>query len=274
MKEKFNQIEMYLKSIIEDNSARFFSTPRGEYLLAERIVDLMRAKTQVLKDGTLLAPNTFSILVNPEHAQDIRTNHALIESLATALHKAGNQTGIKFADPPTISVIADNNVLKGEFHVNALEPTDNLPETKDMGTMISQDNENIPPRAFLIVGGAKVFSLKEPVVNIGRRLENQLVIDDPRISRTHAQLRAVKGHYVIFDLDSSGGTFVNGEKINRAVLQPGDVVSLAGVPLVFGQDAVKPTSNSQAYKPPSSVRGEHTTRNIPLDDLDLDTFQE
>ncbi len=53
---------------------------------------------------------------------------------------------------------------------------------------------------ILIIEGVKVHPLKETVVNIGRRLENHLVIDDPRISRNHAQLRAIKGRFVLFDL--------------------------------------------------------------------------
>jgi pSer/pThr/pTyr-binding forkhead associated (FHA) protein len=39
--------------------------------------------------------------------------------------------------------------------------------------------------------------INQSVVNIGRRLENDIVIEDPRISRDHAQIRAVKGQYVI-----------------------------------------------------------------------------
>lgn len=41
---------------------------------------------------------------------------------------------------------------------------------------------------------------------------------------------------MIFDLDSSGGTFVNEQRIQQCILYPGDVISLAGLPLVFGQD--------------------------------------
>ena len=52
----------------------------------------------------------------------------------------------------------------------------------------------------------------------------------------HAQLRAVRGRFVIFDLDSSGGTFVNGERVYQAKLAAGDVITLSGVPLVYGQD--------------------------------------
>ena len=99
-----------------------------------------------------------------------------------------------------------------------------------------ESNDAIPENAFLIIEGVKIHPLKESVINVGRKLENHVVIDDPRISRTHAQLRVIKGHFVLFDLNSTGGTFVNGQRTSRTVLYPGDVISLAGVTLVFGQD--------------------------------------
>jgi pSer/pThr/pTyr-binding forkhead associated (FHA) protein len=67
-------------------------------------------------------------------------------------------------------------------------------------------------------------------------LDNHIVLDDPRVSRNHAQLRIIKDQFTLFDLNSSGGTFVNGQRTNQSVLHPGDVISLAGVSLIFGQD--------------------------------------
>jgi pSer/pThr/pTyr-binding forkhead associated (FHA) protein len=86
------------------------------------------------------------------------------------------------------------------------------------------------------------------VINIGRRPDNQLVVDDPRVSRVHSQLRAIKGRFVIFDLDSTGGTYVNSQRINQYTLYPGDVISLAGYPLVYGQDSAGP-GQTQKYIP-------------------------
>ena len=67
-------------------------------------------------------------------------------------------------------------------------------------------------------------------------------------SRLHAQLRAIKGRFIIFDLDSTGGTFVNTQRINQCALYPGDVISLAGYPLVYGQDAPA-IGETQRYSP-------------------------
>jgi len=76
-----------------------------------------------------------------------------------------------------------------------------------------------------------------------------LIIDDPRISRSHAQLRTINGRYTVFDLNSTGGTFVNGQRTNQSVLYPGDVISLAGVALIFGQDGPPPRPDLKETAP-------------------------
>jgi len=103
-------------------------------------------------------------------------------------------------------------------------------------TNTPKTNDAIPQNAILIIEGVIVHSLKESIINIGRKLGNHITIDDPRISRQHAQLRAINGHFVLFDLDSMGGTFVNGQRTREIVLYPGDLISLAGVTLIYAQD--------------------------------------
>lgn len=111
------------------------------------------------------------------------------------------------------------------------------------------DPVRIPEDAFVIVDGVKVIPLSQPLIRIGRRLENNLVLDDPRVSRTHAELRAINGRYVLFDLNSTGGTFVNGLKITQSVVYPGDVISLAGVNLVYGQKNPPPRPDLKETSP-------------------------
>src|SRR5512141_522509 len=108
-------------------------------------------------------------------------------------------------------------------------------QTSDEEEADEQPASRIPEDAFIIVDGIKVIPLNQPLIRIGRRVENNLVLDDPRVSRSHAELRAINGRYVLFDLNSTGGTYVNGLKITQSVVYPGDVISLAGVNLVYGQ---------------------------------------
>ncbi|MEO6951438.1 MAG: FHA domain-containing protein [Polyangia bacterium] len=59
---------------------------------------------------------------------------------------------------------------------------------------------------------------------VGRATENQIVLDDPSLSRKHAQLRGQGRRLDVADLGSSNGTFVNGRKVGRATATPGDTV--------------------------------------------------
>ncbi len=136
-----------------------------------------------------------------------------------------------------------------------LPPQETLPEASSPDDVsetsslpVTPDGDSTTPNAFLIVSGDKVFPLDGAVVNIGRLPDNQLVLDDARVSRHHAQLRAVRGRYIVFDLDSTGGLFVNGQRVTQCPLHPGDVISLAGVSLIFGQETA-PIEGTQKLSP-------------------------
>jgi pSer/pThr/pTyr-binding forkhead associated (FHA) protein len=102
------------------------------------------------------------------------------------------------------------------------------------------DEVSIPEEAFLILEGRNLFPLKDSMITIGRRFENTLVLNDPRVSRVHAQLRVLNGRFVLFDLKSRGGTFVNGKRVEHSLIYDGDLISLAGVELVFRQNNPPP----------------------------------
>lgn len=105
---------------------------------------------------------------------------------------------------------------------------------------MDEEHDSLPANAFFLMEGGKVYPLDRAVTNIGRMLDNHLVIDDPRVSRHHAQVRAVQGHFVLADLESTGGIFVNGRRVTETIMYPNDIISLAGVILTFQQDEPHP----------------------------------
>ena len=146
----------------------------------------------------------------------------------------------------------------------------NAPQTNAPETNTPEPDDAIPQNAILIIEGVRVHPLQEAVVNIGRKFENHIIIDDPRISRTHAQLRAIRGHYVLFDLNSTGGTFVNGQRTKETVLYPGGVISLAGVTLVFGQDSPSPPADRVDTSPlGESGAGQRATPTMEKSTIDV-----
>lgn len=82
------------------------------------------------------------------------------------------------------------------------------------------------------------FALEGEQLTIGRDSSNAVAINDPEVSRKHARLSFQGGKYVLEDLGSTNGTFVNGQRLaGPIVLKPGDVVSL-GEQIVLMYDAI------------------------------------
>jgi ABC transport system ATP-binding/permease protein len=74
---------------------------------------------------------------------------------------------------------------------------------------------------------ATSFPLSTNVLRIGRDPESDVLVDDLLVSRRHAEIRSLgDGRHEVIDLQSHNGTFVNGRRIDRAVLEELDVVSI------------------------------------------------
>lgn len=69
---------------------------------------------------------------------------------------------------------------------------------------------------------------------LGRRSTSDLVLDDPHVSRAHATIRKTAGAVLVEDLNSTGGTFVNTEKVaGSAAVKHGDVVKFGNIETRF-----------------------------------------
>lgn len=64
-------------------------------------------------------------------------------------------------------------------------------------------------------------------ISIGRNMSNQLVLPSQSVSSYHAQIYFEDGRYMLEDLNSTNGTFINGIKISKKNLQPGDEIRIS-----------------------------------------------
>ncbi len=133
------------------------------------------------------------------------------------------------------------------------------------------------------------FPLEGDQLTIGRDSSNAVAITDPEVSRKHARLSFQGGKYVLEDLGSTNGTFVNGQRLTGPiVLKAGDVVSLgeqivlmyesiamdAGATVAVSRKAVPapPAMPAPAYSPPPRAAyapppapvGEKKTNVLPI----------
>lgn len=245
LSKRLRRLEIRLETLIEGSAARFFPTVQTQHDLAVHLVEAMRQGIQSGPNGELVGPNLFILHAHPLQAAGLAANQFLLDSLTQSLQEEGSQAGLIFTSPLVVRVSESPEAQPGEIIVQALHSQEGLTGTTALEAEQDNSPARLPANAYLIVDGMQIFPLHQAVINIGRRADNHLVIDDARISRVHAQLRLVRDQFVVFDLDSTGGTWVNGERIHQKPLQPGDVISLSGVPLVFGQEVAYPEDTQQ-----------------------------
>lgn len=120
----------------------------------------------------------------------------------------------------------------------------------------------------------KVFPLEETELSVGREGNNAIPINDAEVSRKHATLELRGSSYIIQDLGSTNGTFVNGARISSPqVLNPGDTVSFGeNITLMYESvvdpnatmlSSSKPPETAAALKKPTPVRPSVTPVSSP-----------
>lgn len=247
---RLSKLESHLQRLVESPLARLFASQRFSPELSSLLFAAMKSNIVVDAQGNFLAPHRFTLLVHPTEAQSLNDDLGMLEELAAEIRAAGTQAGFCFLEVPTIRVLAHPEIAPRQISILAEISPHAAGKTATMEVEAAPPTESIPPNAFLMVEGMRLVRLEQAVVNIGRRPDNHLVIQDGRVSRLHAQLRAIHGTYVIFDLESTGGTFVNGQRVKEHKLQAGDVISLAGVQIIYGQESLSSSDGDQGATRP------------------------
>ncbi len=103
---------------------------------------------------------------------------------------------------------------------------------------ISDDQLLTQQGVFLIVN-RQLIPLVKTRTSLGRQLENDIVFHEEFLSRYHAEVVYEDGKYVLYDKNSTSGTFVNGKKIEKCFLNSGDLISFANINIMFVNNNAK-----------------------------------
>ena len=225
--------------------------PKGKFPLDESASQWAReiaASAKSDASGRRFAPDQYTLSMHPKDFEALtEADHLSQTKLSQALRTALDHSRYLLSREPHITLATDPMLRRGQLRViawHSSDPTESPPVGEEPA------NEAPPKGAFFMVEGSRHFPLDRPLINIGRRLDNHLVLEDPHISRRHAQLRARGYRYVLYDLSSTAGTRVNGKQVQEWVLRPGDVVTLGTVQLIYGEDPKGPPDVTPPYSPP------------------------
>ncbi len=249
---QFSRVEQRIEQLLEGSFARLFAGRLHPREVATRLARAMEDNVQPGPEGSLVAPNSYTVHLNPDdHGALLGAHPDLPSLLAEAVVDLAHQSEIRLLALPTVEIEPDLSLTPRTVAVEAHHESQVRRATQLLRAVQAPQAAAHPRNPQLIVQGTRYVPLDRPVINIGRRRDNHIVIDDSRVSRTHAQLRLRFGRYVLYDLGSSSGTYVNDHLITEHILKPGDVISLAGVPLVYIEDE---TSTNLGKPPHSSTK--------------------
>jgi Protein of unknown function (DUF3662)/FHA domain len=221
----FARFEKKVEGAVSGAFARAFKGDVQPVEIAARLQRELDAEAKLLSRDKRLVPNEFKVGLS-QHDHDKLAPYAstLNAELATALRNHARETGYVFNGPVKVVFELDSSLPTGRFTVDSEAVAGITPRSG----RASETSINRAP-LVLEVNGTR-HPLQPPGLVIGRGTEADLRINDPGISRRHAQIRVnAAGPQVqidIVDLGSTNGIVVNGHRVQQAALQEGSRIEI------------------------------------------------
>ena len=247
---------MGILSRVESFLERFLEAPAGRLgasiqpvSLAKRIERAMDTN-KTYGDAGVIVPNQYDLHLNPaDYATFASYRTALEDDLGHGVLARARHERYSLVARPRVRILSDDGTRRGEIRVAAnvvdergsrVRDAEPMPSNSDTMVFRRPSSEAAPDsatRAYLLVStrGSRpvTFDLGGPLIGIGRASDNDVIVDDPMVSRHHCQLKLQHGAYSFTDLGSRNGSFVNGQAVNQVALGPGDIIQIGDTQIEF-----------------------------------------
>ena len=246
---KLAKFETLAEQLVEGTFGRLLGGYLQPMEVAGVLAHAMEDEQFTAETGEQFAPNVYWVYLNPVDYEALRQSQpSLPDDLARSMIELAERANLRMPDRPVVEIRSADSIPRKQVSVAARYVAQDTAPISQTDEIAPEAIESIrqsmraaaDTHSFLILDGQRHVPLVKPVVTLGRALDNDIVMDDPRVSRHHAQLRMRQGQYVLYDTGSSGGTTVNGDPISEAALRAGDVIAVAGVQIIFGQETPTP----------------------------------
>jgi pSer/pThr/pTyr-binding forkhead associated (FHA) protein len=248
---------MGILSRVEAFLERFLEAPAGRLgasiqpiSLSKRIERAMDTNKTYGQAGVIV-PNHYALHLHPSDFEGFASyRNALEDDLAHGVLARARHERYSLVARPRVTIVADDATRRGEIRVaaNVVDERGDtpreaqpLPAGSDTMVLTASTGAATPEsarRAFLMVatrGSLPVhFDLGGALIGIGRASDNDVIVDDPMVSRHHCQLKLQHGAYSFTDLGSRNGSTVNGQPVSQIALGPGDMIRVGDTEIEFG----------------------------------------
>lgn len=244
-------IEQKIEALVEGVFGRAFRTRVQPVELARKLTKEMD-ENRTVSVSRVYVPNEYAIyLSSADRAQFADYEGSLKLELQEYLAQHARREGYVMLSPPTVLIDTDDDLALGEFGIatrmtqrSGERQPDGLPVDEPARTMVykavAEEPSGEPPpeirETVALAAGSRRFEITKRRTVIGRSQGTDIRLEDPNVSRRHAELRREGADFWIVDLGSTNGVEVNGSRVERAKLEPGDAVTVGESTLVFSRE--------------------------------------
>jgi len=256
-----SRFENMMQGAIEGSFGRVFRSRLQPVELASKLTRAMEANLHIGPERRM-APNLYYVsLSRRDYEYFDKFKVSLKQQLADSLISVARERGYMLLSVPVVRFREDDSLVTGETHIETdiLDPRNaqaeaadttgggqGVEETRAMSPMEAQllvqqaqqrtAVQTVPPAWLTLIRPARgaAMQMTKPVLHIGRHLSNDVVVNDKRVSRYHAEIRFEHGQFVLYDLGSTNGVGINGVMTHQAVpLKNNDRVLVGSHEFVF-----------------------------------------
>lgn len=227
------EFERLLEQAVEGGLRRIFPADLHPVQLAKAAARAMEDSQAIGVSETRVA-NLVTVLVAPaDYARFAEYGGTLRAELAQYLERYAADRGLVLAGPIEVALQPDEKLGTGRVRASA--------RFRDAAPPAAPSPSPVPRaasgRGWLVdeAGGRYPLLPEDELLRVGRSLDNDVVVSDRRVSRFHVQLRWDGRRWMVRDLQSTNGTFVDGHQLadGHAELRPGGELRLGGLALTY-----------------------------------------
>lgn len=223
------RIEERLESWVSGAFGRLFRSPVQPVDVASALQRELDANAQVVSRDRSLAPNVFAVLLSPrDHDRLAPYETSLVNELTSLVTEHADLQRYSLPGAVRVRIERDDGLRTGQLRV----------DSSVMAEVAARAPAGVGARsapAYLEVNGA-VVPVQAAGVVVGRGSDCDVRIDDPGVSRSHAEFRVLgdgpDADVVVVDLHSTNGTVVDGRRVAQAPVRDGTQVRLGSTTVV------------------------------------------
>jgi hypothetical protein len=230
------RFERRIEEMVNRPFARAFKAEVQPVEIASALQRECNDRAAIVAKGRTMVPNAFTVELGAHDHDRLSTYaDALGEELSAMVTEHAQEQRYSFLGPVSVAFELDEGLETGRFRVRSAAVAGALPGAATRATPSVPDRPSARPQAggpWLDLGDAR-HDLRGPVTRIGRGTDSDVRLDDPGVSRHHAEIRRQGGDVVIVDLGSTNGVLVDDARVDQARLVEGARVVLGNTTLVF-----------------------------------------